>query len=85
MQKSAFPFVFPHVVLGNEKKAHGRNENKEKAGGESLLSLPAFFYRFPRMHSIRLAVFHTAQPVGGRQWRIQFSKFQSFICENLCA
>ena len=29
------------------------------------------------MHSIRPAVFHTAQPVGGRQWRIQLAKIQS--------
>ncbi|MBR6810378.1 MAG: hypothetical protein IKM64_08860, partial [Clostridia bacterium] len=55
----------PHETLENGKRAHGRYENEEKAGGESKLSLTAYFFRFPRMHSIRLAVFYTAQPVGG--------------------
>ena len=47
--------LFSACWLGNEgkcacdRKSHGRNENKEKAGRESSLSPPAFFYCFPRM------------------------------------
>ena len=56
--------------------AHGRNENVEKSRSGKYTFLPVFSH-FPRMHSIRPAVFHTAQPVGGRQWLIQLAKKQS--------
>ena len=68
--------------LGNEgkcaydRKAHGRNENKEKAGRESSLSPPAFFYCFPRMQKHPVGgVSH--RPARGRQCRSQLAKTQS--------
>ena len=63
---------FPHDNLGNGKRAHGRNENVEKSRSGKYTFLPVFSH-FPRMHSIRPAVFHTAQPVV-RQCRSQLAK-----------
>ena len=125
MQKSAFPFVFPHVAwgndgagacaapvppaagpsalhplceaenlyfkllsarnLGNEKRAHGRNENVEKSRSGKCTFLPVFSH-FPRMQSIRSAVFHTAQPVArsaGTQFaKIHFSSAKGVLRER---
>ena len=67
--------VFPHVTWRTGTRAHGRYEN-EKRAAERMHSLTASFYRFPRMHSIRPAVFHTAQPVA-RSAGNQFANAQS--------
>ena len=68
--------VFRMLLEGNGMSAHGRYENVEKSRSGKYTFLPVFSH-FPRMQSIRPAVFHTAQPVGGRQWRIQLAKKQS--------
>ena len=64
------------LLEGNGTRAHGRNENVEKSRSGKYTFLPIFSH-FPRMQSIRPAVFHTAQPVGGRQCRSQFAILQS--------
>ena len=67
--------VFPHVTWGTGTRAHGRYENVEKSRSGKYTFLPVFSH-FPRMHSIRPAVFHTAQPVARRQCRSQLAKSQ---------
>ena len=75
---------FPHDNLGNGKRAHGRNENKEKAGRESLLSPPAFFYCFPRMQKHPDGgVSH--RPARGPQCGQPTRKNTIFLCEGMCA
>ena len=75
---------FPHEALENGKRAHGRYENEENAGGESLLSLPAYFFRFPRMHSIRSAVFHTASPWAGVSGASSSQRNNLFLQRGFC-
>ena len=62
-RRLTFPNYFPHVAWENGKKAHGRNENVEKSRSGKYTFLPVFSH-FPRMQSIRPAVFH--RPARGR-------------------
>ncbi len=68
--------VFRMLLEGNGMSAHGRNENVEKSRSGKYTFLPVFPH-FHGKQTLRPAVFHTAQPVGGRQWRIQLAKKQS--------
>ena len=70
MTETAYTICFPHVGWETKENAHttgrptGAMKMKKKAGQESILSC-RFFLIFPGCKSIRTAVFHTAQPVGG--------------------
>ena len=83
MRKNAFPHFFPHETLGTEKKAHGRYENKEKAGRESSLSPPAFSIVFPGCKASGGWCF--TPPARGRQCRSQLAKSQCSFCKGVSA
>ena len=59
-----FQTSFRMLLEETEREPTGAMKTKKRAA-ERMHSLTASFCRFPRMHSIRSAVFHTAQPVGG--------------------
>ena len=70
-------------MCAHDRKAHGRNENEEKSRSGKFTFLPVFSH-FPRMQSIRSAVFHTAQPVA-RSAGSQFAKQQLLFFKGVSA
>ena len=74
--------------LGNGKRAHGRYENVEKSRSGKYTFLPVFSH-FPRMQSIRSAVFHTASPWAGASGAANSQSFnhslRKCVCVFLCS
>ena len=83
IEKTDCTNFFPHETSDNGKRAHGHNENEENAGRESLLSHRLFSIVFPGCFASGRR--RNAASPWWRQGRIQLAKFQSFICENVCA
>ena len=83
-QKTVFPNFFPHAAWRtNTREPTGSMKTKKRAA-ERMHSLTASFLSFSPDAKHPVGGVSHRQPVA-RSAGIQLAKFQSFICENLCA
>ena len=87
--KRFLPNFFSHVGWGTKENAHttgrttGAMKTKKKPGEKACFLLRPFSIVFPGCKSIRPAVFHTAQPVGGSA-ASQFAKHNLPLGKHVC-